>query len=256
MRLGDGGGHRRRIGTCRIDDLRGGEPVATRRLRGGSRPCASHRRERIARRGDRKRDRCHHRRRHRVDRIAPLAKRAHVRLHCQRIGVPLLPTEGERPIDHLAQSHRQVRSHARERRRREARHLDQHVGVRLRLVHALPGQHPEHRRTHREQIRPLVHLLALDLFGRHVRHRPDRYARPRLERLRRPLLHARNPEVEHLDPPVALQEQIVRLDVAMDDPVRVRSRKHVEQLVGDAQYLRRLDLLLTLDAIVEALALE
>ena len=65
--------------------------------------------------------------------------------------------------------------------------------------------------------------LPQRLLGRHVVDRADRDAVGRGERRRVVGLHQdAQAEVEHLDLPVLGQEQVGRLDVAVDDSLRVR----------------------------------
>ena len=97
------------------------------------------------------------------------------------------------------------------------------------------GDEPEHRGADREDVGAPVDLEALHLLGRHVGDGAERRARPRVHRLGRALAHAGDAEVEHLEPPVLLDEEVVELDVAVDDALVVRRREHVEQLVGEAE---------------------
>ena len=51
----------------------------------------------------------------------------------------------------------------------------------------------------------------------------------------RSVTEARDAEVEHLQSPVAREEDVRGLDVAMDDRLRVRGGEHVEELVTDGE---------------------
>ena len=65
------------------------------------------------------------------------------------------------------------------------------------------------------------------------------------------LAQARQAEVEHLEARIAGDEDVLRLDVAMDDALRVRSLEHVQQPVGDPQHLARVEAPSVLDALLE-----
>ena len=71
------------------------------------------------------------------------------------------------------------------------------------------------------------------------------------------LLKARDSEVEDLEHTVAGEKEVLRLDVAMHDPLRVRGREDVEQLAGQlADFAQGQPAALPLPARVERLALE
>ena len=188
-------------------------------------------------------------------RLVPGANGAHVGLHGRRLGVPVEPRERERAIDDEPDLAPGVRRDRGELGRGERRHLHDHVRLAVRLVDAPPRDEPEHRHAECEQIRARVDVLAEDLLGRHVRERAEHRPGLRVERRRGALAHARDAEVEHLEPAVGHDEQVVGLDVAVDDPLCVRRREHVEELVGEAQEIGQRHGAL-LGARREALALE
>ena len=95
--------------------------------------------------------------------------------------------------------------HARQRRRRE----------RLRAREDLVQHHP-----HRVDVAARVELIALHLLGAHVVRRADDEARLGHPFLR--LGHPRDAEVHQLHLALVVDEDVLRLDVAVDDPLLVR----------------------------------
>ena len=85
----------------------------------------------------------------------------------------------------------------------------------------------EHR-AERVDIAAVVHRTAARLLGRDVVARPQH--RPGLGQASVDFDRAGDPEVRHLRPAVLGQEHVLRLDVAMDEPVRVREREPVRNL--------------------------
>jgi hypothetical protein len=86
---------------------------------------------------------------------------------------------------------------------------------------------------------------AAALLGRHVRGRPQQRSGQRVGR--RPpdrISHLRDPEVDHLDPVATAapgvrdQEQIVGLQIAVNDPARVRRRQRPGRLHTDVDHVR------------------
>jgi hypothetical protein len=93
------------------------------------------------------------------------------------------------------------------------------------------------------------------LLGWHERRSPHQRAGTRL-------LHVgvvgetRDTEVEQLQPPLVGDEDVLRLDVAMDDAFAVRGRQYREHLIGDAERLVQRQLADASDDLLDRLALE
>jgi hypothetical protein len=114
---------------------------------------------------------------------------------------------------------------------------------RLATEGAPPRQHLEEHRPQREQIAPGIGLLAGRLFGRHVADRAEHCARLRMEAERRrirsrdseahPGKQLGEPEIEDLDPPVAGDEEVRGLQVAVNDPRSVGGRETERHLACD-----------------------
>ena len=107
----------------------------------------------------------------------------------------------------------------------------------------LPEQHAQ-----REDVRPRVDVAAQSLLGRHVRDGPEHGARRRARRVRAdrapglaPLARhgpeRREAEVQDLHAPSFVHHDVPGLDVAMDDPARVRGREGVGDLQDDVHGL-------------------
>ena len=89
-----------------------------------------------------------------------------------------------------------------------------------------PGDQLVEHDAERVEIRALVDVRAARLLGREVLRGAD--DRSRLRHLRR--AGARDAEVGHLDPPLAVDEDVVRLDVAVDEVLAVRDAQCGEDL--------------------------
>jgi hypothetical protein len=174
------------------------------------------------------------------------ARGAHQRPHRVGVGPAVLAVEGQRPVDDV----RRLRRHARldggdlARGHRHGRE-EQLVDV-VRLVDELPGQQGEHRRADGPEIAARVDRVPVPerLLRRHERRRPHRAARRRQPpgaRAEGNVAHPRQAEVEHLDLPGPGEEEVLRLDVAVDDALLVGRGEHVEQLIGDREHLGRLE---------------
>ena len=118
-----------------------------------------------------------------------------------------------------------------------------HDGVRGRhvvvaLERWLAGEHLGDHAAAGKDIGARVGRVAVDLFGRHVRrgaqHRP-RFGAKGFARL----LQLRDSEIEDLEPPALGDEEVLRLQIAVDDARFVRRGQTVRQLHGEVEYLRR-----------------
>ena len=110
-----------------------------------------------------------------------------------------------------------------ERRRALLHGLEEPLGRALRIVHGAPGERAEHDRADREDVGAPVDLiaLALRLLGRHVRGGAEHDARGGGRARELGVAQTREAEVEDLHEPGLRDEEVARLDVAMDDVARV-----------------------------------
>jgi len=110
------------------------------------------------------------------------------------------------------------------------------LGRRLPLEGAPSAEHLVQHSAEREDVGARVGGLSLHLLRRHVTDRAEHRARFGLLRQRRGIVGAdehvlpRQPEVEDLDAPVARDEQVLRLQVAVNDPAIVRCAKPLGDL--------------------------
>ena len=102
------------------------------------------------------------------------------------------------------------------------RDLDRRLAVERRLA----GQELVEDDSERVEVGARIDLASLGLLGREVLRRPD--DRARLGHLAR--AGAGDPEVRHLHAALAVDEDVVRLDVAVHDPVPVREAQRREDL--------------------------
>ena len=83
--------------------------------------------------------------------------------------------------------------------------------------------------------------VSARLLGRHVARRADREPGGH----RRPVAQLGQPEVEDaqmlLEPRLGAQDQVLRLEIAVNDPLRVRVRQAGQQLLGDLEDARERD---------------
>ena len=104
------------------------------------------------------------------------------------------------------------------------------LDARIAIERAPAGQQLEQHRAEREHIRAFVRRLAADLFRRHVAGRAEhRVSRGPQWRRHRPSIEIRiadaklgDAEVENLHAPVARDHHVLRLEIAVHDPLRVR----------------------------------
>ena len=124
------------------------------------------------------------------------------------------------------------------------------------------GRHLVDHGAERKQVAPRVHLFAPGLLGRHVGHRAERRSRHRQlvvgrhrRRGVRRLDQLRQAEVEDLHAALVADEDVSRLDVAVDDPLGVRRVQSISQLDGEIEHVGHRDWR-ALDAVAQRLALE
>ena len=136
---------------------------------------------------------------------------------------------------------RQIRIDPYRRGRDRGQDLVEHDAGRRPPERLVPGRHLVQHDAEREEIRAGVELLAPHLLGRHVGHRADRPPRAgqlmgRLYgghsglELRLLLRQLREPEIQDLRVATRSDEDVRRLDVAMDDPRTVRRVEGVGDL--------------------------
>ena len=118
------------------------------------------------------------------------------------------------------------------------------LGRRCALEGPAAREHLVKHRAQREDVRALVGGQLLHLLGRHVADGSEAMARVGAGRYggaRAPFRTHQlgEPEVEDLDPTVAADEEVLRLDVAMDDALLVRGGQTACDLHGVVQRLAR-----------------
>ena len=173
-------------------------------------------------------------------RRAPRARRPSSAAVCG----PIVGSLGEAALQQRVEllERRELGQRIGEVRRRHADVRGQPLDRRRRREHPAAGQHREHRRGERVEIAATVERLAARLLGRHELGRAEHHARLRerqlrARRARRALHQLGDAEVEDLrevrivaDPQ---QQQVVGLDVAMDEPARVRGAERHRRLPRD-----------------------
>ena len=95
------------------------------------------------------------------------------------------------------------------------------------------GKQPIHGAAETEQVGALVHLLSVDLLGRHVIGCADRKALVGVVTIQafiRDPDESAQSQVQNLDDARIVQEQVRGLDVAMDDPFFVCVRQTLRDL--------------------------
>ena len=149
-----------------------------------------------------------------------------VRLHLVGALVAIVGALGECSQHDLVQLGRDVRTQLRRRLRRGREVLHRYLDRRLAVEGRLSRQELVEDDAERVEIRARIDLAAARLLGREVLRRP--HDRARLGHLARP--GARDPEVRHLHAALAVDEDVVRLDVAVDDAMPVREAERGEDL--------------------------
>ena len=149
----------------------------------------------------------------------------------RRIGEAVRRLLGEHPVDHGGQRLRHVRPLLLERLGRLIQVLHRHRQRRVALVRRRAGEHVIGRHAERIDVAAAIERPALDLLGAHVERRSHRHADLR-EIQTAVALHARQPEVGHLHLAAAGEHDVLRLDVAVDDPLARslhQGRRHLPQ---------------------------
>ena len=228
-----GGGPRREPGPATGGSLRGIE-VAPRRSAGGR---DARGRSWLDRRRHRGRRDCGARGLRRAERLAErgLGGRIERGEHLAGRRPARLSVEPEGPIDHARKGPGHLGRHALERPRRATAGVDQQGLGAVPLVDELACEEGEHGGAHGPEVGPCVDraLIAERLLGGHERRRPHRAAGARGGGEAERAVQAGDPEVEDLQRPLARQEQVLRLDVAVDDPLVVRGDEHAEKLASE-----------------------
>ena len=114
-------------------------------------------------------------------------------------------------------------------------HLVQHRRQIRRRERLAAGEHVIEHRSRREDVGPVIDFRAARLLGRHEVGRADDEAARRHVRVGEP----RHAEVEDLQAPVVLDEDVAGLDVAMEDAVHVRDGEPFAHLAHEIE--RRLE---------------
>ncbi len=158
------------------------------------------------------------------------------RLHGRRI-LPAVPLfEGERRIDERNDGGREAGNDAADGTRLPGRRVDEELLAARARVDVLTSDHGENRRADRPDV-----ALAVDdrrraerLLGGHKRGRPEEHAGARVGAgPGHGVPGAGDAEIENLYSAIGEEEQVRRLDVPVDDPLRVGGGEHVEELIGD-----------------------
>ena len=114
------------------------------------------------------------------------------------------------------------------------------------------GQHLVENDADRVEVGALVHLIALRLLRREILGGPKNGADLR----HAGVAGARDAEVHDLDVPVAVDHDVLRLDVAVDDAAAVRALDGGEQLQTDADGFVPAQAIVPADEVFERLALD
>ncbi len=149
-----------------------------------------------------------------------------IALHLVGALVPLVRILGERAHHDHIELVRDVGPQRRGRLRRGGEVLHRDLDRRLAVERRLAGQQLVEDDAERVEVGARVDLASLGLLGREVLRRAD--DRARLGHLAR--AGARDPEVRHLHAALAVDEDVVRLDVAVHDAVPVCEAQRREDL--------------------------
>ncbi|MCO5170068.1 MAG: hypothetical protein M9894_27345 [Planctomycetes bacterium] len=157
----------------------------------------------------------------------------------RRVGRPLRPVAAQGERDGAGHDRRHVGRRALERRGVLRGQLPEEALRRVGLVRRAPGQRLVEDGRQRPQVGARVDLVARGLLGAHVAQGAD--DPPRLGHVGARVAARRlgDPEVEEPHVPVVGQHDVVGLEVAVDDPRRVRLGQRLERLLPERQDLRR-----------------
>lgn len=136
------------------------------------------------------------------------------------------PVGGERALDHLDERLGQVGPPLPQRGELAVADAVEHREHAVRLERAPPGEHLVDQRAEAEDVGPRVDRARVaDLLGGHVRGRPDEDpGRGAHRRVLAPLHHAEVGDLRDRALAGAPQQDVGRLEVAMDQPLGVRRR--------------------------------
>ena len=120
------------------------------------------------------------------------------------------------------------------------------------VIRQVPGRHLIEHDTKRIQVAARVCIEALCLLGRNIVHRSNGLTTALLV----DVFQCGNAEIRHLDHVVVRDHDVLRLDVAVDDAVRVRVLERFCNLRGIAQRLLRAEHAALREALLERHALD
>ena len=152
---------------------------------------------------------------------------------------PPIPVLLDAVPDDVVECRRDVPPRLRQLRRILLQDRRDRVARRVPLERPLAREHLVQDRSEREDVRAVIHGQAAHLLGRHVAHRAHHRPRLRVARARRRvrlLLRSnglrllRQPEVQDLDVAVLRDEQVVRLQIPVDDPLLVGGGEALDHL--------------------------
>ncbi len=149
---------------------------------------------------------------------------------------PLSSVLGETAIDRLGQAARHERRHGAERRGRLGHLFGKHLGRLLRFERQRARECEIADDAERVEVAPPVHNFAQRLLGTHEFRRSHHFAGGQRTRAGD---RTGNPEIRDEHAAAVLEQDIVGLDVAMDDALRMRVGERPGDVAQDARCLRR-----------------
>ena len=181
-----------------------------------------------------------------------LAELLHVAQHLRCGGIARLDVAVHRVHRDLLQTERDAGHQLAGQTRAAVDMLDRDGDRRLAVIGRTPGQHLIHHDAERINVAAIVDHRALGLLRRDIMHRAERLARERVLRCADP----GDAEVRDLDAAVLEDQNVVRLDVAMDDAASVRVLKRLGDLHRKMQRLAPIERPLALHILLEGNALD